>query len=78
MSLPLMAFSASFDVGGVITYWIIEYRRTGLDLSSAAVTWLVLGALVFFVATVVHLRARRPTETSSQAIERQILAAVQK
>lgn len=75
MGLPLMAFSASFDVGGVITYWIIEYRRTGFDLSSSAVVWLALGALVFTAATIAHLRARRPVETSSEAIQRQVLAA---
>lgn len=78
MGLPLMAFSASFDIGGLITYWVIEYHRTGFHLSSAPVAWLSLGAIVFVISLIVHLRTRRPFETSEVAIKRQTLAAAAK
>jgi len=70
-----MAFSASFDVGGLVRYWAIEYHRTVFHLSSAALAWLNLGALVFVISLIVHLRTRRPYETSDEAITRQRLAA---
>jgi hypothetical protein len=78
MGLPTMAFSASFDVGGLVTYWIIEYRRTGFHVSGAGVAWLTLGALVFIISSTIHLGSRRPYETSDQAISRQTLAAARK
>jgi len=78
MGLPAMAFSASFDVGGLITYWVIEYHRTGFHVSSAGVTWLILGALAFVISSIVHFRSRGPHETSDEAIARQTLAATRK
>ena len=75
MGLPAMVFFASFDVGGLITYWIIEHHRTGFHLSSAGVSWLAVGAVAFLISLVVHLRSRRPKETSDDAIKRQTLAA---
>ena len=75
MGLPAMVFSASFDVGGLITYWILEYRRTGLHVSSAAVAWLTLGALAFVISSIIFLTSRRTRETSGEAIARQTLAA---
>lgn len=55
-----MAFGASFDVGRLIAYWAMEYRREGVHLSRAAVTWLNLGALVFAISAIIDFRLRRP------------------
>lgn len=78
MGLPALAFSASLVIGGLVTYWAIEYRRMGFHVSSAGVVWLTLGALVFVISSIIHLRSRRPHETSEEAIKRQTLAAARK
>lgn len=70
-----MAFFASFEVGGLITYWVIEHHRTGFHISSAGLSWLAVGAVAFLISLVVYLRSRRPKETSDEAIKRQTLAA---
>lgn len=68
-----MAFSAAFTIGGIATYWIMNYHRTGFDIDRAGVVWLTLGVLTFVVSCVVVLTSRRGFETSNTAIERQML-----
>ena len=67
-----MAFSASFIVGGLITYWIKNHAVTGFALSGAAVALVVVAGLVFVASAITFVVSRRPKETSAQAIERQI------
>jgi hypothetical protein len=68
-----MFFSASFIVGGLVTYWIRNYSATGFALSATAVTLVVIAGIVFVASAIAYVMARRPKETSAQAIERQIM-----
>lgn len=68
-----MAFSASFIAGGLATYWIMNHAKTGFALDAAATTFIVLAGIIFIVATITYLMSRRTKETSTQAIERQLL-----
>ncbi len=68
-----MAFSASFIVGGLTTYWIRNHAATGFALGGAAIVLLVVAIVIFVVSAIVTLVSRRPKETSAQAIERQMV-----
>lgn len=68
-----MAFSASFIVGGLTTYWIKNHAATGLALNGAAIALVAVASIVFVASTVTYLWSRRPKETSAQAIERQMM-----
>jgi len=67
-----MAFSASFIVGGVITYWIKNHATTGFALGGAAIALVVAAGIVFVASATTYVVSRRPKETSAHAIERQM------
>jgi len=66
-----MAFSASFVVGGLATYWGMNHSRTGFALDAAAIIILSLAGVLFLVGALATWRARHPRATSAQLIERQ-------
>ena len=68
-----MAFSAAFIVGGLITYWIKNHAVTGFALGAGATTLVVVAGIIFVVSAISSIIARRPNETSAQAIERQMI-----
>ena len=68
-----MAFSSSFIVGGLATYWMMNHSKTGFALDRAAVILIVLAGVVFVTATITFLVSRQPKETSAHAIERQMV-----
>ena len=68
-----MYFSASFIVGGLATYWIRNHSATGFALNAAAISLVVVAGIVFVASAIAYVMARRPKETSAQAIERQIM-----
>ena len=68
-----MAFSAAFIVGGLITYWIKNHAATGFALSAGAITLVVVAGIIFIASAISYFIARRPKETSAQAIERQMI-----
>lgn len=78
MGLPTTRSSASFAVGGLIVYGATEYRGAGSHLSGATVAWLNLGVIDIVISLIVHLRTRRPDETSDEAIQRPALSAAAK
>lgn len=68
-----MSFSAAFIAGGLITYWIKNHAATGFALSGAAIALVAVAGIVFVVSAIANFVARRPKETSAQAIERQMI-----
>ena len=67
-----MAFSASYIVGGLITYWIKNHATTGFALSGVPIELVVMASIIFVASAITYVASRRPKETSAQAIERQI------
>ena len=66
-----MAFSASFIVGGLATYWIMNHSKTGFALDTAAIVLLSIAVVIFIGGAISSMMTRRTKETSAQAIERQ-------
>lgn len=73
MRKPAMAFSASIIADGLATHWIMNHSMPGFTLDTAAITPLLLAGIFSVVAMITSLMLRHTEETSSQAIERQMI-----